>query len=925
MSRCLLFPLGSDIPARLAGLLLEEITDGDFSRLAVVFPNDRPQYYLNRRLARALGRAFLPPAFFSMDRFMQKLSGGAELMEPLDETALMLNILPSAEGKALSILRKDPALAYYWAGTLTAAVEELDLELVADDALREVRLASEETSRIARDLLACLSDLRKRFHGGVEAAGKITRGRAYARAARVARTADLSEYDALWIVLPPGVTKAEGRVFEELALRDNVTFLAEGEAPPKLALPTPNTMEGAAREPEIRLYSGFDAHSEILGLKNALAADPDPGRAVIVLAKPESLIPLLEHVLSTLDTPYNVSLGYPFVRTPVFALLSALFKLQRSAEEGRYYSRDYLALLFHPYMKNLKDGIESEARRMLAHALEEKLIQGHLAWVYLDELEKDAAFFDRIGSSMAESVPGATLAAALIGLHDSFIRPMERAATLAEMSAALSGGLRRLLVHSSAAAYPFSAEYFGAALDFLDGLARSELGAMTAPKGVSLCDLVETLAGGERVPFKGIPLEGLQVLGLLETRTLAFDRVYILDVNEEVLPHGRVEDPLLPQEVRAYLGLPGPKEKEALQDHHFRRLLAASSASHVFFIQSEEAAPSRFIARHIWEREKAAGAVGVCPSIALNVKLELMESPAPRVEKTPAVMAALEALSWSASSLDQYLNCPMQFYFNRVLGLKERERIDEDVDPTGVGTLLHGALESLYRPMLNRRLGPEDYERLKARVPQVLDAAFAAAGWEMRGERYLIHRLMESRLRRFLDQDAERGAFQPLHLELGLDGVLGGRRIRGKLDRVDAVADGVDGAWRILDYKSGTIRKFMGKRAAANLAKVPETRAEMIKVVESVQMPVYAWLAAEKLGFSYAAMQVRICSLKESDKTEVLFPDGGYGESLMTGIALPCVLNLLKEILNPAVPFEVDRADARTCAYCAFGALCGGR
>ena len=923
MSKVLLLPLGSDIPARLAALLLEEITDGDFSRLAVVFPNDRPQLYLNRRLANALGRAFLPPAFFSMDRFMLKLSGGAELMESLDETALMLNVLPSADGPALAVLRKDPALAYYWAGTLRGAVEELDVELVSDGALREVRLASEETSRIARDLLAGLSDLRKRFHQGVEAAEKITRGMAYAGAARAARTAELSEYDALWIVLPPGVTKTEKIIFEELALRDNVTFLAEGHAPSKLSIPTPQRMEGAAREPEIRLYSGFDAHSEILGLKNALAVDPDPQRAVIVLSKPESLIPLLEHVLSTLDTPYNVSLGYPFVRTPVFALLSALFKLQRSAEEGQYYSRDYLALLFHPYMKNLKDGIESEARRMLAHALEEKLIQGRLAWVRLEELEKDAPFFDRIGSSMAEPLPGAVLSAALKSMHDAFIRPLEHAATLKEASAALAGGLRRLLIHSPAAAYPFSTEYFGAALDFLDGLARSELGAMTAPKGVSLCDLVETLARGERVPFKGVPLEGLQVLGLLETRTLAFDRVYILDVNEEVLPHGRVEDPLLPQEVRAYLGLPGPKEKEALQDHHFRRLLAASSASHVFFIQSEEAIPSRFIARHIWEKEKAAGAVGVCPSIALNVKLELADAASARVEKSPAVMAALEALSWSASSLDQYLRCPMQFYFNRVLGLKERERIDEDVDPAGVGTLLHGALEALYRSMLNRRLGPEDYERLKARVPQVLDAAFAEAGWEMRGERYLIHRLMESRLRRFLDQDAGRGAFQPLHLELDLDGVLDGRRIRGKLDRVDAVVDGAEGMWRILDYKSGTIRKFMGKRAAANLVKAPETRAEMIKVVESVQMPVYAWLAVERLGLSYAAMQVQICSLKESDKTEVLFHDGVDGESFMGDIALPCVQNLLREVLNPAIPFEVDTADARTCAYCAFGALCG--
>jgi len=48
--------------------------------------------------------------------------------------------------------------------------------------------------------------------------------------------------------------------------------------------------------------------------------------------------------------------------------------------------------------------------------------------------------------------------------------------------------------------------------------------------------LADRLLSGETVTFEGEPLEGLQVMGLLETRALDFDHLVILSMNDKVMP-----------------------------------------------------------------------------------------------------------------------------------------------------------------------------------------------------------------------------------------------------------------------------------------------------------------------------------------------------------------------------------------------------
>jgi hypothetical protein len=926
VSRCFIVPAGSDIPRVLARQLTSETEGCDFSSIGVVFPHDRPRLYLNRALAEAAGGPIFPPTFLTVDRFMLRLAAGEAspgFLDPLDALALVLDALQGTASGPLAPLARDPGLSWFWAQKLLDAVEELDAERISDEALDSVRLGTEEGSQVARDLLSGLAGLRRSFHRAVEEAGALTRGMAYARASRAVEEAGLEEHESVWIVLPAGLTKSEIRVFDRLSRLEHVRFIAEESVGEGLSLEgEPLAPEAPMGEPEVRLWAGFDAHSEIVGLQNVIEEQGDLEGTVIVLPKPESLVPVLEEVLSTVEAPYNISLGYPFKRTPVHALIRTILQVGRSSTEEGPAARDYLDLLLHPYVKNLSDGIPPEACRVLVHALETRITEGRMPSVRLDGLEGDREFFDRVGQDLPDPVPGEALQAALARLHDVYIRSLGRASTLGEAARVLGDALRYLLEHSPASGYPFSGEFFGAAMDFFSAIEGSRLSGLRPAERSFLLDLLEELAAAQRIPFHGRPLGGVQVLGFLETRALRFKHVHILDVNEEVLPALAVEDPLLPQGIRRILGLPGPKEREAVHARHFRRLLAGAEKVHLYHIQSEKTIPSRFIARWKWGEEKASGRVGVRPATALSFEIRPSAEPGIVVKKSSAIMDVLGGLSWSASALDTYLRCPMRFYFTRVLNLKEREGLGDAFEPAGVGILLHEALERLYRPLLGTRIDADGHRALMSRIPEALDAARTSAGWEDRGEPALILDLMKFRVERFLESETRWSAVQPLHLELPLEGTFDGRRVQGKLDRLDLLETEDGSVHRILDYKSGTAEGCIGPRKAALMKAAPSGRKETLEVIGSFQMPLYAWLARTALGWTYSGMQVVTQPLKKQDEAKVLFPPKPDPETFMETLALPAMANIIRELLDPEVPFSADPDREGLCNSCPCSLFC---
>jgi hypothetical protein len=191
-------------------------------------------------------------------------------------------------------------------------------------------------------------------------------------------------------------------------------------------------------------------------------------------------------------------------------------------------------------------------------------------------------------------------------------------------------------------------------------------------------------------PFEGTPLKGVQVLGFLETRALRFERLYLLDANEDVIPDTKREETFLPLRVREKLGLPTYAERDAVAAYYFETLVKGSGEAHVFFVENDRKEKSRFVERLLWERQKreqSARADGYVRSVGYRINLEQNEPPP--VAKTAAMAAFLARRRYDATSLNTYLNCPLQFYYRHVLGLARKEDASPDIERVDIGRLVH--------------------------------------------------------------------------------------------------------------------------------------------------------------------------------------------------------------------------------------------
>lgn len=319
---------------------------------------------------------------------------------------------------------------------------------------------------------------------------------------------------------------------------------------------------------------------------------------------------------------------------------------------------------------------------------------------------------------------------------------------------------------------------------------------------------------GERLDFLGEPLEGIQVMGLLETRALDFDRVILLSANEGTLPKGRQYDSSLPFDIKKHYGLPTFLERDAVFAYHFYRLISRASEVHLLYsdVTQKNGERSRFIQQLELDYRKNPHyqfATHTYPKLA-----QLEHNPAPTYTADPWALQQLELWSKkiSASSLKKYLKDPREFYIDYVLHAREPRETREEMGHDVFGNIVHDALKSLYGPAKGQVLSREIIEQeLRPRIDECLQVEFKKhfkPASELRGYNFLRYQLAEFRLHQALQADlAEIEAGKKLEIleleeEFSCEFHLSdGRKVvlSGTIDRVDRVDDQL----RIMDYKTG--------------------------------------------------------------------------------------------------------------------------
>ncbi|MDT8287528.1 MAG: PD-(D/E)XK nuclease family protein, partial [Elusimicrobiales bacterium] len=518
-----------------------------------------------------------------------------------------------------------------------------------------------------------------------------------------------------------------------------------------------------------------------------------------------------------------------------------------------------------------------------------------------------------------EGLGPAEVRAHLAGLHKALLRPFERIKDIADFAGKLLDFLSYISENSTAPLHPYWAPFAEKAMEHILELRNCRLSGESFEGPAGYFKFFKTSLAGAGYPFPGTPLRGLQVLGLLETRGLKFDRVFFLDANADVLPASRKEDTVLSHFVREGLGLSTYKTRERLSRYYFTALLSGAREAHLFYKDSAEQERSPFAERLAWDLERAGGKPD---EREVHLRVNFSQAEPRAAAKTPELTAALKKREFSPSAVNAYLECGLRFYYRYALGLDEKGEISGELEQRDIGTVVHEVLEDFFKSRAGRPLEikEEDYAAALESAGRVFDARLKGhnAGFE-----YLIKRQVERRLRDILDYHRDNLAgIKVLACETELRAELGTRfgpvALRGFADRVDER----DGVIHILDYKTGS------RAAVPNWHKFDlGMREDWPGTLKSVQLPFYAlaYMDANEIK-DPARMDASLMLLGSENITEETLYKERYkkvpDKAAIFGNYKEAIRTLLEEILDPELPFSPP-PDEAPCRICPFKKLCG--
>ncbi|PHR21541.1 MAG: hypothetical protein COA38_18695 [Fluviicola sp.] len=573
----------------------------------------------------------------------------------------------------------------------------------------------------------------------------------------------------------------------------------------------------------------------------------------VLLLADESLIGAVIKNLPASIGKANITLGLPIRNTAVKTWVDLLFNIQENKTRFRtnaIYFNDLQSFWNHPFVLAVLDKEEKEA---LLDA-ERAIISRNSIFVNVKNMT--------VGPKTAE----------LLGFitepwNNNWLNGLK---IIRSLSTELYKGLQEEFAFEKA-----MLEAFDHSLVEFENILSEGIPEMSLK---SYRQLFNMHWGARSIAYHGNPLDGLQIMGLLETRGLDFKRIICLGMNEGNLPPTNPMQTMIPMDLRRYLGLPSPREKQGLFAHHFYRLMHKCEELYVTYSSADEMIGSNEPSRYLLQLEMELSRIN--PKVKIEKKIYSLDSKSRETQreipKTPEIIARMDELfagSASASMLKKYLTCPLDFYFRYVMDFGEADTVEEEIETSTFGTFIHDTLEILYEPFARytkdgelkspqpTNITSRDIDYMLKNFTVTLDNQFLThfnndrdaftkgknlLSYEMAKE--LTKRFLKSE-KVFLEQQSEPVFIEALEqsynveVEVEVHGTKKKVNLRGFIDRIDRVGDAI----RIIDYKTGKV-------ADADVAlRVKDVEDEMI--VETMgmrkhvlQLVMYAYLYQQKHG-----------------------------------------------------------------------------
>jgi len=662
------------------------------------------------------------------------------------------------------------------------------------------------------------------------------------------------------------------------------------------------------------------------------AGEIKDAKVAVVLPDENLLLPMLYSLPEGMGE-VNLTMGYPLRLTSVVAYVTLLRRMlhnsRLSSGDRAFYHRDIRLWMAHPF-----------SHSCFGSAAVSK-ING-----FLDTYHKSVISLDEIGSisSKMESIlrrfspemsPHAT-----IDYLDSI---------LMEIVESLPAADRNMIKSRLETSH---IEIYRDALHRLREILEEHPIKM---KPSTTLRLTDQLLARETVGFEGEPLTGLQVMGMLETRSIDFDHIIILSANERILPMRARMRSFIPDSLRKAFGMPPSNYAESIFSYYFYRMISrAKGVALVYDARSGKGLRTGDVSRYLLQLRHLF-APGKIIEEDWKFRLSGKEPHDPSIEKTPEILASLEAFSnpqaskeggdrlfFSASSLNSYRECQVRFYFQRVMGIDTDAPKSEYIDAITVGNILHDVMMQLYLPEGSRHKMLETPAMLsKEYLRKVIDDKERLWQIMTRTVNRLHFRLEEEKLdtplrggAKIIAGQISRQALRVVRHDYGLAPFYihgceisetlaiplpSGRTVNFKfaIDRLDEIEVGGKRQLRIVDYKTGRI-----KLEAADFYDIfnGDYSAEQV-----FQLFTYAWLL-QKRGAKIPVGDVRleIYDVNKIHTGKVLLPKiegvdvksyGDYAEIFNEGME-----RMLEGVFSDPKFKAVE--DEEACVLCRLKTLC---
>lgn len=940
-------------------------TEGNFTKVAIVFPNKRASLFFNEYLAQESDRPIWSPTYVSISELFRQ-SSDLSIADPIKLVCDLYKVFQKATGSKETL---DDF--YFWGEMLIADFDDADKNMADTHALfsnlKDLNELMDNYDFLEEGQKEALSqffhnfsinqvtELKQRFISMWNVLGDIyTEYKALLESQSIAyegmlyrQVIEQLDVEALpynkYIFVGFNVlNKVEHTLFKKLNEAGKAMFYWDydtfylNKTPHEAGEFIRRNLRDFPSELPASFFDNLNQPKEVTFIESPTEngqarylpqwirenLTSQEKETAVVLCNEALLQPVL-HALPDNVKHINITMGFPLSQTPAYSFVNALMELHTSGynpNNGRYLFAEVISVLKHPYTRQLSPEAEK---------LEQTLTRDNRFYPLPSELKQDNVL-ELLFTPRRNNLD-------LCSMLSEALK--EVAVIYQQQAASHSDAFDQLYRESLFKTYTLVNRFHTL-------IESKELNVQAG----TFQRLLTRVMSSSSIPFHGEPAIGMQVMGVLETRNLDFRHLIILSVNEGQLPKAGGDSSFIPYNLRKAFGMTTIDHKIAVYAYYFYRLMQRAEKVTLVYNTATDGINrgelSRFMLQFLIEWGYPV----------LRKQLEAAQSPqssAPIIiEKTPDVMERMKSVFdirnnpkalISPSALNCYLDCPLKFYYKYVALLSAPDEVTADIDSAKFGSIFHYAAEHIYKDLTahGKLISRENLETLlkdEVRLQTYVDNGFKELFFnlppneqpEYNGIQLINSAVIVKYIQQLLRNDlryapftfvgSEQRIFENIEIYTPTGDIQS--RIGGIIDRIDSKGESL----RIVDYKTGgdadtpanVQSLFIPDKKRSNY--VFQTFLYASIVSKKLREKNDSRLVAPALLYIHRAASENyspVIQMGEPRKPKEPVDnfaqyEGDFRENLKT---------LLEDIFNPDISFTQTEIEDK-CAYCDFKALC---